>query len=279
VDTSEAYIRVAINYATVPALVITWLSGTTTLGSLRRNAATGFLELYIGTTLSGTGGISVALGTWYLLELHVKINNSTGILEFKVDGVLDSAATISGDTQPAAITTINIIRFHATTNTGYYDDIAINNVSGSEDISWPGDGRIVALTPSDNGYSSQWTGSDGDSTDNYQLIDEKPPSDADYVRVTTGSGLIDGYSLSTFDLSGSTIGRVWTNTRAKSDSAGDWLYHGVRSGSVNYFISGSLPTSFGTLTSSGSGWKLNPNTSASWTQSDIDDLQAIIQSS
>lgn len=53
--------------------------------------------------------------------------------------------------------------------TVYYDDIAINNVSGSFQNSWPGDGGVVALTPNAAGDSNCTTG-------NYTMVGEIPIS-------------------------------------------------------------------------------------------------------
>jgi hypothetical protein len=49
-----------------------------------------------------------------------------------------------------------------------------------------GDVRVQALLPTGNGNSSQLVGSDGNSTDNYLLVDEVPPNeDTDYVESAT----------------------------------------------------------------------------------------------
>jgi hypothetical protein len=45
---------------------------------------------------------------------------------------------------------------------------------------------VECLFPNGNGASSQWVGSDGNSTDNYLLVDEAAPNDdTDYVTSAT----------------------------------------------------------------------------------------------
>lgn len=74
------------------------------------------------------------------------------------------------------------------------DDLAINDASGSSENTWCGEGEVICLRPNGNGDNSDWTGSDGNSTDNYLLVEEFPPDTADYVQSNT-SGQIDDYAL------------------------------------------------------------------------------------
>ena len=73
-------------------------------------------------------------------------------------------------------------------------DLAINDTSGSVQNSWPGPENIFCLRPNGNGANSDWGGSDGNSTDNYLLVNEIPPDSANYVQDDT-SGQIDDYNL------------------------------------------------------------------------------------
>jgi hypothetical protein len=74
------------------------------------------------------------------------------------------------------------------------DDIGINDNTGSRQNSWPGEEKLIYQLVNGNGDSSQWTGSDGNSTDNYLLLDEVPPDTADYVQSNT-SGQADYYNM------------------------------------------------------------------------------------
>ena len=63
-----------------------------------------------------------------------------------------------------------------------YDDVYI--MSGAGDA-FLGSITVETLLPNGNGDVNQWAGNDGDSTNNYQLIDELPPASADYVFSST----------------------------------------------------------------------------------------------
>lgn len=58
-----------------------------------------------------------------------------------------------------------------------------------------GDVHVAYLLPNGNGASSEWLGSDGNSTNNYQLVDEHPASATDYVGTGT-TGKKDSYQMS-----------------------------------------------------------------------------------
>lgn len=59
--------------------------------------------------------------------------------------------------------------------------------------SWLNNGWVYLISPNANGTYSQLTGSDGNSTDNYALVDEVPVSTADYAEATS-TGLKDSYN-------------------------------------------------------------------------------------
>jgi hypothetical protein len=64
-----------------------------------------------------------------------------------------------------------------------------------------GDVRVIRMLPNNNGVSSQLVGSDGNSTDNYLLVDEMPVATSDYVGSLT-VGNRDLYELSDLPTSG-----------------------------------------------------------------------------
>lgn len=59
---------------------------------------------------------------------------------------------------------------------------------------WMGNEYIATIVPIGNGSNSDFTGSDGNSTDNYQLVDEVPADTADYVYASA-SGDTDTYTM------------------------------------------------------------------------------------
>lgn len=274
---AEGFVRFGFytDFKGAGATFFAFRSGSTNLLSILINATTHKMVI---THQSGTITSTTAFAddTHYLVEVRFKIDNSVGEVELRVDGV--TVGSFSGDTFGSIATFDNIYFTNNAQVALYIDDIAFNDIIGGNDNSWCGDGKIIALVPNGNGYSSQWVNNSGSSVNNYLYIDEQPPSDSDYVRAT-GSSYIDAYDLSTFDVAGQTIQRVWIVSRAKSDVAGDYFLQGIRVSGSNYLVTGSLPTSFGRIDISATGtWNVNPFTNNPWTQEQLDSLVLVIQS-
>lgn len=271
---SEAYHRVAfrITAAAISTRIIEWRSGTTELGSVRYNATTNKLDVYTGTgTVVDTGAIDIAINTWYLLETHIKIDDAAGVIETKIDGIADCSFT--GDTKPGADTTFDRICLRAVSQTIYFDDIALNDTTGGADNSWCGDGHIECLKPNANGDQSDLVGQDGNSTDNYANADEVPSDGDTTYNESDVTDEYDLYNCEAFDGSGKTIQRVWPEGRARDTVAsGGECQLGVKSGSTEDWSSNlALLTSYTRIV--GSEYTTNPDTSAGWTDSDLDGIQ------
>ena len=127
---------------------------------------------------------------------------------------------------------------------------------------------MQTLIPNGAGASTQFTPSSGA---NYTTVDELPYSATDYVQSNT-SGNRDTYTFS--DLSNvGTIYGVQNNFIAKKTDAGSLsLKSAVKSGaSVYYGSSAVLATNDATVSDTRSQ---DPNTSAAWTQSGVNALEA-----
>ena len=198
----------------------------------------GLLQVRRGTetgTILGSGSTLVA-GQWYYLELKVTLSDASGVVELKVNGAAD--ITLSGqDTKNAGTKTVfdNIIVGNSGASTDYiYDDLYLCNAAGSVNNTFLGDTRVRCLLPNGNGNSSQLLGSDGNSTDNYLLVDEAVPSTADYV----GSATLDQKDTYTFndlpDASGTIHGVQVAALATKTDAAARNLAIVTRSGGTDY---------------------------------------------
>ncbi len=99
---TEIYIRFAVRLSTLD------YSGVMNLCDIRYAnvvqarvsylPTTGYLMLYVGTgTLVAYSTVPMQLETWYLIEVHYKIHNISGVLECRVDTV--PACSFAGDTQ------------------------------------------------------------------------------------------------------------------------------------------------------------------------------------
>ncbi len=141
-------------------------------------------------TVLGTGTTTVPLNVWHYLEFKATIHNSTGVAVVKLNGIEEINIT-SQDTQNTAnalATGFQIGSTHGAGNSAWVsDDVYVCDGSGSAPTNdFLGDVRVEALFPNGNGNSSQFDGSDGNSTDNYALVDEASPNDdTDYVESST----------------------------------------------------------------------------------------------
>lgn len=230
-----------------------------------------------------TSVLGVPLTTWTLIEVRYYPNDATGALQIKFDGILDANSIASGQVG-GGTSTFDGLRFGGGNGgTIYFDDLGINNTSDTDglgDISWLGDGHIERLLPNgnspDGGWSDQWLGSDGNSVDNYALVDEAVPSGTDYVLSET-VGQQDRYALTDWSGSGKRIKRVWTEARGLDTSAsGSKVKLGVRTNSVDYLSAGlALAAASGKV--AGTHYKVNPNSSVTWSEADINALQLVME--
>jgi hypothetical protein len=271
-DSSEYYFRLRWRAAASNSYAITWRKGATVLGSIMIENVTGKWQIKVGSTVMVTSNTVYTNGTWILVEVHVKIADSGGIIELKLDGTAD--ISYSGDTKPGTETTIDNFYMQYLFNNIYFDDLAINDVSGSVDNSWCGDGRVILLKPNGNGDVSQLVGSDGNSVDNYALVDEIPSNgDTDYVASATVDEY-DLYALENPSLSNVTILRAWVESRSRDTvAAGGKVAHVIKTGGTEY-NSGDINLLTTYTACRADEYKTNPNTAAAWTLADLNNLQA-----
>lgn len=275
---SEFYLRIGVR---VPALIggneafVQIRSGSTVLAQVIKNVATAHFQL-VCNGVYAEGSIPILVNTWYLIEVHFKIADIGGVFDLKVDGVSDCG--IAGDTKTGAYTTADNIAMITFNSTMYWDDIALNNTAGGVDASWCGDGHIVMVSPNGNGDSSMLAGSDGNSVNNYLLVDEVPPTgDADYVESLTPND-IDLYAMGNITLQpGETISRAWIESRARELAAdGDSIAVGLKSGVTTDWSSNQPVTT--TYVRYVSKYYFNdPDTGIPWTESGINAVQAGIK--
>ena len=125
------------------------------------------------------GHIFVPSNNWYYLEISVTIDDAIGEVHVRLNGSTTDEVSYTGDTKNAGTATdIDAVRFAFS---GRIADVYVLNSLGSMNNNFLGDVAVRTLIPDGNGTSSQLTGSDGNTTDNYLLVDEHNYSSADYV--------------------------------------------------------------------------------------------------
>jgi hypothetical protein len=174
-----------------------------------------------GTTLA-TSTYAMTASIWSSLEAKAVIHDTTGSLEVKVDGTVIVSAT-GIDTRNGGTGVVNTIAVRKTNNAGStttssLDCFYIGDNTGAAPLNgYVGDIAIRLQLPNGNGDSSDWVGSDGNSTDNYLLVDEATANATDYVG-TAATAKTDLYALTdipTTDLPLATQAVIYA---AKSDA-------------------------------------------------------------
>lgn len=225
-----------------------------------------------GTLLASASTGLVHLTTWNYLEVKVTIHDSTGTVKVRMNGATSDLISFTGDTKNGGTnTTIDAVRVGGSSQARMCDWY-ICDTSGSVNNDWLGDVRVYPLAPSGNGNYSQFVGSDGNSTDNYLLVDEQPYSAADYVGSPT-SGNRDTYAMTDLPAGVATVfGTQECSIALKSDAGASTLKQALRISGTDY------ETTAVALSTSAAGIynlrETNPNTAAAWTASGVNGTES-----
>lgn len=252
---SEVYVAFRVS----PSMhyeTIAFLASGVTVACLHLGS-TGYIQAYRGSssgTLVATGTNNISEGEWHLFEVHYLANDSTGRWEVKVDGIATLDIDYTGDTTSAG-TTIDAVQFCG----GSFDNIIF------DDAAWIGDTRIQAIFPSGAGATTQWDPSTGS---NYACVDEKPPSDTDYIS-TNVSDEIDTYAFGNLAGTISSVKCVQVQARALKEGAST----PTKLALMSRVASTDYPSADKTLTVNAQGYfdvlNVNPNTSAAWLEAGV----------
>lgn len=231
--TSVIFLQSYVRFETFPSVTLTFLrlrNGTSAKIGIKCTAA-GVLQLFNeeDSTQIGSDSSAISTGTWYRIALGCDPTTlSSTSVEARAYVDTAGASTFwnpSGTANLAAVP--NTFYIGAAVSGGVtvdivYDDFVINDNSGSFQNTWPPENKIIILRPNGNGDNSQWTGSDGNSTDNYLLVDETPPDDVTTYVASNTLDQIDDYNLDATPAalgSGDTINCVQVGWRAAASAA------------------------------------------------------------
>jgi len=224
-------------------------------------------DAYVNGSKVADGSLEHTEKSWHSVGLHVIIDNS-GTIESLLDGTVD--ISYNGDTYASGSSDITWVRFYSDAPTyvvarSYVDDLVMGTGAWPPDINF-----AAALKPDGDTAQLDWTPSTGSV--NWDLVDDVPPSDAEYVS-SGSTGYKDLYTLSDWS-AGANESAVFIVDwlRAKKESADSTMIRSViKSGASE--SSGDpldLSTSFSyhsrILTT-------DPSTGSSWTESGINALE------
>ena len=138
------------------------------------------LELWNVSAQIGSDSSSLDLDTWYRIEVKAKhIGVGTGTLELLLDG--NVVATSSAETLASTMSLFQFGILTSTTADLFWDDIAINNATGSFQNTYPGAGSLIYLKPDSAGDVNAWetqVGGTADTANNYTRVQEENPDGA-----------------------------------------------------------------------------------------------------
>lgn len=240
----------------------------------------GNLATLLGTS---TNTVMTPFGTWYYIEVKATLHDSTGTVDVLVDGV--SVLSLSGvDTKNGGTKTVfDSVVWEVGASIWGISDLYICNGAGSTNNDFLYAPSIYWLNPNGNGASSQGVGSDGNSTNNYLLVDDarNSPDPTDYVDLVS-TGDKDTYTFA--DVSGIPAGRavlgamVWSNAQ-KTDAGARSLSHVARSsGGTETDVAATTALVNGTFYAVGSPFEALPG-GGTWDVTELNAMQFGIKAS
>lgn len=250
-------------------------SGATTHINVRRVAG-GYIAIDRGGTnvALSAAGLWAAVG-WTYVEVKVVLSDTVGSVEVRLNGAVAPSLTFSGDTKNGGTkTVIDSVGFDGYVNqaNGGIDDVYICNGAGGSNNNFLGEIRCWPLVPNGNGNYSQLVGSDGNSVNNYQQVDEGISVASDY-NGSPNVGDKDTYTYTDLTPSTGTVLSVKLVTAALKSDAGTKQFRPLlRISGTDY------PSTDRNLGTSEQRFEqlytTSPATAAAWTISEINGAEA-----
>ena len=206
--------------------------------------------------------------TWFFFEIKILFHASAGTITIRLNEEevlaltgLNTAHASGGELRTNAIWFCGSNSSQRTE----YDDFYICDGAGSLNNNFLGDVAGKRLTPNGNGTTNNFTGSDGDSTDNYLQVDEDGQDTNTYNSSTT-IGHKDLYAFTNLSSTPSAIAGLHIASYDMTSTSGTFG-HLVRSNVTEDLSAAITPgTSF---TNHYSVWETDPDTSAAWTEAGV----------
>lgn len=205
--TGPYYARFYINIATQPTAtsIISHFSGFSNGGNPAIGIAltsAGALRLLNNTTQVGSDSSVLTLGQWYRVEYLMDKSGAGGthVATALVDGTQFASATnltITNNVKSFMVGADLITATGGTTGDWFFDDMAVNDSTGSFQTSYPGAESLVYLRPNADGDNHAWTtGTNGvGSATNYTLVNETTPDSATSFVKSKFIGDLDDYNI------------------------------------------------------------------------------------
>jgi len=240
-------------------------------------AADGTLKFYRGNgaTLLGTTTTATVTSTWHHVEFQLRMNDTTGLLIVKIDGVeeINISAT---DTLEAGVTTPSYWLWGSFGSGSNHREKRMDNLIIQDELNWLGEVYAEPLTLTADTADKDWGRSTG--SDNYALIDETVVSLTDYIESGT-PGDLDLYTLSNLSSNPASIKFVQVMTCARMGEVGlRTIRSAIKSGSsFSYGGERGYVDAASSIRASFDRFLTDPNGGGAWTKSAVDALTAGVE--
>lgn len=231
------------------------------------------VRLSTGTFLGITDNVIFSAGSTHYLEIQVFVHDTTGTVTVWVDGNVVIALT-NVDTRNGASEVIDAVSFRNLKDTqggldGECDDIYVTNGDGPAPYNGRlGDLVVETLFPNDNGFYSDFVGSDADSVDNYLHVDETThDSDSTYVESGVG-GARDSYKFQDLSTTTEQVRGVMITTVVRNTGVADDFQITTRIDSNDY-DSDTITAPAGYEGKLQQILQLSPDTGVNWTAAEL----------
>lgn len=209
---------------------------------------------------AGFGNARVRTGVWHNIEFKVKMDDSAGTIDLKIDGVTVYTAT-GKDTRFGSSTAMTNLRLGGTEANMYTDHVIIMDDTGSAFNGFIGDVRLESKVPDADGSSTQWTASAGSL---FQCVDDALGAyndDTDYIsETTTDEDAL--FSFGSFSLTGvSSIKGVWVSALARTDGTDSLALLAKSSATTTASATATLSSAYQWK---GAVYAVDPNGGAAW---------------
>lgn len=190
--------------------------------------STGTITLFDEDGQIGSASSALAQDTWHMLEFKFDRSAASGshVMEGKING--DVFATASNRAVGAGVQYCNwgcnMLSEGANAGAFYFDDMAINDNSGSFQNSYPGLGKLAVSRPNAAGdvntFATQ-TGGTAGAANNFTRVDEVTPNDATDFNGSSTLNQEDMFNFDNFSTIGANdiINCVHLNARFRNSTA------------------------------------------------------------
>jgi hypothetical protein len=220
-----------------------------------------------GSTVIATSTVDFISGTWFYIATKIVFDDSTGSIEFWVNGVKDIDVT-GLDTKNTSVTGIDVVSLYGSGSYVWFDDWYIMDTTGDYNNSIIPEARISMLLPSADTAQKDFTASTG--SDNYAMLNDNNESAYVYASLNESKDL---YEMTNIPISAENVYGMLIHTYAEKTDTELTSIKLVTESNGNSNISNSFYLRAGSSMLCKHLVEKDPNGNIEWTNSSINDVK------